>query len=152
MNTHHYMPWYILLFGTIVGIDQLTKYYMLACSAVYHLTSFLTLQVQLNRGLSWGMLHSENDLFFYFITFVICCFIGGFLHHTFVRYAEGYTIFAEVTVLAGALSNLLDRFLHAGVVDFIFFSWRTWSFPLFNGADIAIVLGVTYILIEGLRE
>ncbi len=150
--TQRYLPWYGVLFGLIVALDQLTKYCMLMSGTKYILTSFLSLHVQLNRGISWGMFHSENDHFFFFITFLICCFIGGFVHHTFTRYQEGHIIFAEVAVIAGAFSNLFDRFFHAGVVDFIFFSWRQWSFPLFNLADVAIVIGIFFILLEGLRE
>jgi signal peptidase II len=152
MNTQRFSLWYGVLFIFIVGLDQLTKYSMLMSATTYKITSFLSLHVQLNRGISWGMFHSENDLFFFFITFLICCFIGGFLHHTFMRYQEGLVIFPEVAVIAGACSNLFDRFFHAGVVDFIFFSWRHWSFPLFNVADVAIVLGIFFILLEGLRE
>jgi signal peptidase II len=43
-----------------------------------------------------------------------------------------------VALLAGAVGNLIDRIRSGLVVDF--FDFRIW--PVFNIADIAIVLGV----------
>ena len=46
-------------------------------------------------------------------------------------------------IIIGAISNLLDRILYKGVVDFINIEW----FTVFNIADIYISLGVAWILI-----
>lgn len=46
-------------------------------------------------------------------------------------------------VIIGAVSNLLDRILYQGVVDFINIEW----FTVFNIADIYISLGVAWIFI-----
>lgn len=45
-------------------------------------------------------------------------------------------------LLGGAFGNALDRFLHGAVVDF--FDFRIW--PVFNIADIGIVVGVCLLL------
>ena len=52
-------------------------------------------------------------------------------------------------ILGGGCSNILDRFIHPGVVDYIF--WHKWfEFAVFNFADIMINLGVAIILIQAL--
>ena len=59
-------------------------------------------------------------------------------------------------VLGGVLGNVSDRifrssnvfFLNGGVVDFIDFQW--W--PIFNVADMALVLGLPTVLILKQRE
>tara|TARA_Y100001970_G_C13680370_1_gene577408 strand:- start:58 stop:555 length:498 start_codon:yes stop_codon:yes gene_type:complete len=58
-------------------------------------------------------------------------------------------------VLGGVLGNVIDRifrsrggFLNGGVVDFIDFQW--W--PIFNVADMALVVGLPILLILRLRE
>jgi signal peptidase II len=50
-------------------------------------------------------------------------------------------------VLGGSLGNLVDRFRTGAVIDFIDF--RIW--PVFNGADIAITVGVGLVMIRLLR-
>jgi signal peptidase II len=58
-------------------------------------------------------------------------------------------------VLGGALGNLLDRgfrggdgFMGGAVVDFIDFQW--W--PIFNVADMGVVIGAALLLLASLRE
>ena len=48
-------------------------------------------------------------------------------------------------VLAGALGNGIDRFLFGYVVDF--FDFRLINFPVFNVADVAINLGIFFLLL-----
>jgi signal peptidase II len=38
-------------------------------------------------------------------------------------------------LIGGAISNLLDRFFHGGVVDFIDMHYMNWHWPAFNIAD-----------------
>lgn len=45
-------------------------------------------------------------------------------------------------ILAGALSNIIDRSLHGGVTDYL----GVWFLPLFNLADVAIVFGVIWLI------
>lgn len=55
-------------------------------------------------------------------------------------------------VLGGAAGNLLDRLTEGRVTDFLdlqFWPLRQW--PVFNVADIAIVLGVGLLLLAALR-
>ena len=50
--------------------------------------------------------------------------------------------YGSVALAAGAVSNLIDRIRLGHVVDF--FDFRVW--PVFNVADIAIVLGTAAVL------
>ena len=55
-------------------------------------------------------------------------------------------------ILGGAAGNLLDRLISGAVVDFLdleFWPLREW--PVFNAADIAIVLGVAILFLSALR-
>ena len=56
-------------------------------------------------------------------------------------------------VLSGAIGNLTDRVRHGFVVDFIRFHIRNnWEYPTFNVADIAIAVGVGFLLLDGLKK
>lgn len=50
--------------------------------------------------------------------------------------------------IGGALSNGLDRLLYGAVADFFHLHWGTWSFYIFNLADVAITLGVILLLAD----
>jgi len=54
-------------------------------------------------------------------------------------------------LMGGGVSNLLDRFLHGGVVDYVY--WHCgFDFAIFNFADVMIDLGVVLILIAAFRK
>lgn len=54
-------------------------------------------------------------------------------------------------VAGGAVGNLLDRLIDGSVVDFLYFSFGSWSWPTFNLADSAITIGVCLLALAILR-
>ena len=50
-------------------------------------------------------------------------------------------------ILGGAAGNLIDRIMAGGVTDYV--DLRVW--PIFNAADVAIVVGVGLLLLAALR-
>lgn len=68
----------------------------------------------------------------------------------FVIFKEGYIKkypFALGLLIGGALSNVYDRFLYEGVVDYI--AWHCWfNYAVFNISDVAIDVAVVWILIK----
>lgn len=55
-------------------------------------------------------------------------------------------------ILGGALGNVLDRFLHHSVTDFIDFHVGSHHWYTFNVADSAIVIGAALVLLELFRD
>ncbi len=56
-------------------------------------------------------------------------------------------------VISGAVGNLIDRIRYGYVVDFIrFHYYDEFNYPTFNVADIAIVVGVGLLILDGLRK
>jgi signal peptidase II len=51
-----------------------------------------------------------------------------------------------IGIAGGALGNLMDRLTHGAVIDFLEFRWRELSWPVFNLADTAIVIGTGLVL------
>ena len=52
-------------------------------------------------------------------------------------------------ILGGAVGNLIDRIFRQEVIDFLHFRlWRGYSWPDFNVADSAIVVGVGLLVLE----
>lgn len=48
----------------------------------------------------------------------------------------------------GILGNVFDRFLYGKVVDFLSFKFGSYSFPIFNFADVFICVGIVLVLID----
>lgn len=52
-------------------------------------------------------------------------------------------------ILAGAVGNMIDRFAHRFVIDFIHFRVSWLDFPVFNVADMCVVIGAFMLVIWG---
>ena len=52
-------------------------------------------------------------------------------------------------IMGGALGNLIDRLVHGEVIDFLdVHLWNGYTWPTFNVADSAIVIGVALMVLE----
>ena len=66
--------------------------------------------------------------------------------------SEGFTSLALGLVMSGAVGNLIDRLRYGEVVDFLdIHLWGGYTWPTFNIADSAIVLGVGMLLVDVFR-
>ncbi len=57
-------------------------------------------------------------------------------------------LFGYSLLLAGIVGNLIDRLCYRYVIDFIHFHISSYSFPIFNIADIGIVVGTGLLLLD----
>ncbi|CEN32342.1 Lipoprotein signal peptidase [Candidatus Westeberhardia cardiocondylae] len=51
-------------------------------------------------------------------------------------------------IIGGILGNLLNRILLYGIIDFIDFYIYNYHFPIFNFADISIIIGIGLIIFK----
>lgn len=58
---------------------------------------------------------------------------------------------ASGLVLGGGLANVIDRINDARVTDYINVTLGSWRYPTFNLPDVAITLGVAFLLVALLR-
>ncbi len=143
MNKQQSFIWYTLLFLSIFFIDRATKYgALLYCQQLCYVNQFLSFDFALNRGISWGLLHSQSDWIFTLVSLVIFLVTLWVMWLAWQRLVAGHWIFGEALIIAGSLSNIFDRVVYGGVIDFIVLSYKDWSWPIFNVADASIVLGV----------
>lgn len=145
---HKKLYGYLCLGTLIFLLDRVTKMAALAwCSeSAYIVNSFLSFQLFFNRGVSWGMFHSDSDVIFVGVSLIIVGITALLSWHAYKHYKQGYAIFAETCIIAGSFSNLVDRALYHGVIDFIILSYNNVSWPVFNVADAVIVFGVGILI------
>lgn len=99
---------------------------------VFHITYIL------NRGAAFGILENQRWLFLA-IALLLFAVYGWFRK----RIPAHWLVQAGVgMLLGGALGNAIDRWLQGAVTDF--FDFRVW--PVFNVADMGIVIGVVLLL------
>lgn len=149
MNYKRRASIYILVSLLIIFCDQLTKRLslVLLSEGIYNVTSWLSFNLVFNRGISWGVLSSSLPVVFWGIIGVIAIITFILLIIAYRGFLRKRFILGELLVIAGSISNLIDRFDHHAVVDFIEISYKGWSWPTFNIADCCIVCGVMLILI-----
>lgn len=141
----------LALFAT--AIDQVTKWLMVAVvmqpPRVISVFPGFNLTLGFNEGSSFGMLSgvmAGKPLLMAALTgaltlmFAVMAFRA---RHPFER--AGLAL-----IVGGSLGNIVDRLRQGAVTDFLDLYWRDWHWPTFNGADIAITLGVLWILAASL--
>jgi lipoprotein signal peptidase len=92
------------------------------------------------------MLHSATDSVFVVVSLLVAAITAFLCWHAYHNWRAGNSIIGHVCIIAGSIGNLLDRALYAGVIDFIILSYRSFSWPVFNVADAAIVCGVFMLI------
>ncbi len=127
----------IILF--VLSADQLSKYLVVSFldlgQSVPILDRFFSITYVLNPGAALG-LFAYKTIFFIVITVVVALIILYYYYHLPPYYK--FTRIGLALQLGGAAGNLVDRIRVGYVIDFINISFFP---PIFNIADIAIVLG-----------
>lgn len=142
---------YAGLAAAIIFFDQITKWYAvqaLVPDDVSTITSGLSFSLVYNRGVTWGLFASSQNVLFGIVTGFALLLTLALVGYAVWRWRNKLTIIGEVLVLAGSVGNLIDRFTHGAVVDFIALSYGDMTWPLFNVADVAIVVGVALMAYE----
>lgn len=140
-----------LLIGlVIIIIDRITKIWALGLEQDRVITPFFSLSLAFNRGISCGYFDDAGTVGSCILVVVISIVILAVFYALCVRWRQGKSIVAETLVVAGAVANMLDRYMYGAVIDFILIHYRGWEFPIFNGADMAIVIGVALLVIRDL--
>lgn len=123
--------------------DQFTKYLAVrqlkGRPAYVLIDGVLELQYLENRGSAFGMFQNQK----FFILFVGIVFLSVIFFFLFklpeTRRYTGVHVLLSL-VIAGGVGNMIDRFRFDYVVDFI--SFVLINYPIFNVADIYIVVAV----------
>lgn len=98
-----------------------------------------------NKGAAWGIF-SNNTLILALISVVFLFFL--------IKYINNETEIKKINaisfgfILGGIAGNLLDRLIRGYVVDFFRFVILGYNYPVFNIADVLIVIGVILFIVD----
>ncbi len=142
------MLFYWLTIFSLFIVDRLTKVYILQKSS---LVSNLVESVQddffvlyLNKNLAFSL--PVSIFILWPLLILILSFLLFFCYQAYQ--AKQLTVWPLSLIVVGAISNILDRLLYGGAVDFISF----WNFPIFNLSDVYISFGVAWFLYLELKK
>lgn len=133
----------IVWISLAIMLDQGSKYGIRSAVPMgesHRVLPFLSWTPTWNYGVSFGIGSQSSG----WLRWILYAFIGVFLGALGAMYVRSSRRFERAglgLMLAGALSNTLDRFYFGGVFDFIHLSWRSWDFPVLNVADMLITIG-----------
>lgn len=147
----------VLCGALIILADRLTKYYIsvnfVLGESREFINGFINLTYIHNRGGAWGMLYGHTYILIPLtvVIMAVCVFL-------YIKYGNKsrLLLWAITFVLSGGIGNMIDRVFHGGnVVDFLHFEFFP-SFPIFNVADCAIVIGagllILYFILDAIKE
>jgi signal peptidase II len=149
--------WEVWLAFVLIVADQASKAAIRASIPLYDtvevVPGFLNLTHVLNTGAAFGFLDGMD--FAYKAVVVALLATGALAAIVFYAMTLGSETrtsrLALTLVVAGALGNLIDRFVAGAVVDFVDVYWGTWHFWAFNVADSCISIGAVLLILDMFR-
>lgn len=139
--------WLFIVAAVIVALDQITKWLVVKYipyggmwSPWEWLSPYARIVHWSNTGVAFGMLQGMNPLFIG-LAFIVS--FGIIYYYPKVEKIDWLIKLALMLELGGAVGNLIDRFNHGHVIDFI----SVGNFPVWNVADACITVGVFILLI-----
>ena len=153
----------LLILAVLLFADILTKYYvevnLVEHQIVSAIPNVLDLTLEYNTGAAWSMF-SNSTLFLAILSLIASIAIIFFIVRNDWKLKKLYSI-STCLLLAGTYGNMIDRFmtvfeLRKGVVDMVILKpldslWEMITgsgFPVFNLADVFLVIGVILLAID----
>jgi signal peptidase II len=141
----------ILAFIAIIIIDQSIKWYFvegyaLMGDAFAMRSDYIDLILTYNTGVAFSMFAFLED----YLKYLQIALLSGIV--VYVYKTKPYLYAMPIGIFLGAgVSNVADRFMHIGVVDYIYYH-HWFNFAVFNFADVMIDVAVLWILIIAYLE
>jgi len=141
----------------VVALDQLTKMWiertMMLGDGFTVLPVFNIVRAH-NPGAAFSFLAGENGWqrwFFSGLAVAVSIGIAFWLRRVAIA-THAWLAAGLALILGGAIGNVIDRFEHGFVIDFVQLHWGTHYFPAFNIADSGISIGAVVVVLDGIRE
>ena len=142
----------ILIIGLLI-IDLASKFLVSKClvlgKSIVIIKSFLDITYVKNTGVAWSIL-SDNKILVLIISGLIIGLICMYIYKNKPKSKVERVCYA--LIVAGALGNFINRLIDGAVIDFIDVKIFSYDYPIFNLADVFIVIGVLALIIYTWRS
>ncbi|MBQ2946220.1 MAG: signal peptidase II [Bacilli bacterium] len=144
----------VLFFGILFAIiDQVVKIVisdkMILNQTYIVIKDFFSISLVHNTGAAFSIFSDSIILLIAIGLFVL---IGLIFYIKKLEIMDNIDTFAYSLLIGGITGNLIDRIVHGYVIDYLSFKFGSYYFPIFNFADICIVISVLIILVKMIKE
>ena len=139
----------LLVLFIVILIDQATKYWALNSLIPYHsvpVMPMLSWTLAYNTGAAFSFLSGAGDWHRWFFTgfsIAVCTLLFIWMWRSALK--SKLQAASLAMIIGGAFSNVIDRFIHGHVIDFILVYYKNYHWPVFNIADSAICVGAVML-------
>jgi len=140
---------YFIITAVVIVLDLLSKFFidhtMQMGQSISVIDKFFYITYIHNAGAAWGMLAGQQALF------IGVSAVAAVVMILYFRDTEDDQVLSRTgiaLVYGGIIGNLVDRLLFGYVRDFLDFFIFGYDYPVFNIADVGVVLGIFCIIID----
>jgi len=148
--------YYFLFTLLLIALDQITKLLIYGYIKPHDslvINDFLSLSHVHNYGAAFSFLADQPGWQRYFLSgFSLVASVAIIVWMRRTDAGRLLKLFALSILLAGAIGNLIDRFLLGFVIDFIDLHYQGFYWPVFNVADVLISLGVVLLIFSDIKK
>lgn len=144
----------ILFFGIIFTIiDQIVKIVlsnnMIINQTFIIIKNFFSITLVHNTGAAFSILMGGRIIL---ILIGIAALIGLIIYIIKLEVIDDIDVFVYSLLMGGITGNLIDRIVYGYVIDYLSFNFGELYFPIFNFADICIVVAILIMLFRMIKE
>lgn len=134
----------------VIAADLASKWYIVTVimnpPRIHEVLPFFNLVLGFNRGISFGLFNSDSPEAPYVLS-ALALGVTAMLIVWLWKAASRNEALALGAIIGGALANVADRLRDGAVTDFLDLHFRSFHWPTFNFADIAISMGVVLLIV-----
>ena len=109
-------------------------------------------RLSMNPGSAFGLFSSQSGARILLSIVGIAAVVGMVLMLRKARTDQKVLHWALALVAGGAIGNLVDRIFIGNVTDFVLWQYHEHEWPVFNVADVVLVIGVALMFIDIQKE
>ncbi|XRX42504.1 MAG: signal peptidase II [Buchnera aphidicola (Eriosoma harunire)] len=141
---------YFTLSLLIYLLDAYTKYWIINHYQLHecrYILPILNIVYIRNHGIAFNLFNDDN-INHYTLYIISATSMIYIIYMILNIYKKKYNHYGYSFIISGGLGNLLNRLYYGFVIDFIDIHINNWHMAVFNIADISIILGIIFILIN----
>lgn len=138
----------VIISSIILLFDQIVKSIIQISNVHFNIISnILSFNYYQNTGAAWSILQGKTV-----VLIIISIVMLIFVYSMSFSYEDSKSKNISFGLLFGGIvGNLIDRIFYGYVRDFIDINIFSYNFPVFNIADMAIVIGVIMLIVSTIK-